>query len=185
MKKIALASILIGMFFAAGAAVAGDRVYLTAGLAYLQPADSAYRDIYGSQVWCPEFQAGVRLFKGLHVMGGFGTFSKNGTTPELGLPAKSTQSYFTAGLAYIATISKAFGLKLEAGAAQFSYKEEAMETSVSGSKLGFEAGLGILWMGKTLLAGVNLGYLAASDTVDDVAIKLGGARGSVFIGVRF
>jgi hypothetical protein len=185
MKKIALVSVLFVMLFAAGTAIAGDRVYLSAGLAYLHPADSGYRDVYGSQVFCPEFQAGVRLFRGLHLMGGIGTFSKNGTTPELELPAKSTQTFFTVGLAYIAPVSKAFGVKLEAGAAQFSYKEEAMETSVSGSKLGFEAGMGLLWLGKALLAGVNLSYISASDTVEDVAIKLGGAKGSVFIGVRF
>lgn len=182
MKKIAL---LIVLFLATGTASAGDRVLISAGLAYLLPADSGYREIYGSQIFCPEFQAGVRVFRGLYVMGGFGTVSKNGTTPELGLPAKSTQSFFTAGLAYIATISKSFGLKLEAGAAQFSYKEEAMETSVSGSKLGFEAGLGLLWLDKTLFAGVNLGYLSASDMVEDIPIKLGGAKGSVCLGVRF
>lgn len=182
MKKTILLVILL---LAAGTAFAGDRVFFSAGLAYLHPADSGYREVYGSQVLYPEFQAGVRLFRGLYVTGGFGTFSKNGSTPELELPAKSTQSFFTAGLAYIATVSGAFGLKLEAGAVQFSFKEEAMETSVSGSKLGFQAGMGLLWMGKVVFAGVNLGYLSASDTVEDVPIKLGGAKGSVCLGVRF
>jgi len=182
MKKIALLIILV---LAAGTASAGDRVFLSAGLAYLHPGDSGYREVYGGQVLYPDFQAGIRVFRGLYVVGGFGTFSKNGTTPELGLPAKSTQSFFTAGLAYIATISKTFGLKLEAGAAEFSYKEEALETSVSGSKLGFEAGLGLLWRGKVLFAGVNLGYLYGSDTVADVPIKLGGAKASACLGVRF
>jgi hypothetical protein len=53
----------------------------------------------------------------------------------------------------------------ETGAADVSYKEEAMDTSVSGSKLGFQAGMGLMIMGKIAFAGVNLGYISASDTV--------------------
>ncbi len=185
MKKTALVSLVFLLMLAAGGVLAGDRVLLSAGVAYLQPADSGYKDVYGGQVVYPEFRAGVRLLKGLHLMGGYGFFSENGTTPELGLPAKSTQSFFTGGLAYIVTATGALQVKLEAGAAYFSYKEEALETEVSGSKLGFYGGGGLILGGKGLFAGVDLGYLAASDTVEDVPIKLGGFKASACIGIRF
>jgi hypothetical protein len=183
MKKLTI-PLLVLVFIAAGPAGASDRVLLSAGVAYLQPADSGYKDVYGSQVFYPEFQAGVRFFHGLYVMGGFGTFTKNGQTPDLHLPAKSTQSFFTAGLAYIATVSGSLKFKLEGGAADVRFKEEAMEMTVSGSKLGFHAGMGLLVMGKIAFAGVNLGYLSASGMVGDVKIKLGGARASLCLGVR-
>jgi hypothetical protein len=183
MKKMMIALLALA-FFAAGTASAADRVLVSAGMGYLQPTDSGYKAVYGSQAFYPEFQAGVRTFRGLYIMGGFGTFTKNGQTPDLHLPAKSTQSFFTAGLAYIATVSGKLKFKVEAGAADIRYKEEAMDTTVSGSKLGFHAGMGFLVMGKVAFAGVNLGYLSASGTVGDVKIKLGGARASICLGVR-
>ena len=180
------AILIIGLLtIAAGVAPAADHAFISAGMGYLLPADSGYKDVYGSQVFYPEFQAGVRLSRGLYVVAGFGTFTKNGETPELHLPARSTQSFFSAGLAYIATISGRLKVKVEAGAADMRFKEAAMETSVSGSKLGFEAGMGFLVMAKVVFAGMNLGYITASDTVGDVKIKLGGARASLCLGVRF
>lgn len=172
------------LLFAAGTASAADHVIVSVGMSYLQPADSGYRDVYGSRAFYPEVQAGVRLAGPLYLLGGFGILSKTGETPDLHLPAKSTQLFFTAGLACLATVSKALKFKVEAGAADVSYKEEAMETSVSGSKLGFQGEIGLLLVGKVAFAGVNLGYLYASDTVDEVKIKLGGARASVCLGFR-
>jgi hypothetical protein len=177
-------SLVVVLVLAAGTAFAADHAILSVGLGYLQPADSGYTDVYGSRVFYPEFQAGLRLIRGLYVVGGFATFTKNGETPDLHLAARSTQSFFTAGLAYIAAISGKLGVKVEAGAADVRYKEESMGTTASGSKLGFEAGLGLLLMGKAAFAGVNLGYLSASDTVGDVKIKLGGARATICLGVR-
>jgi hypothetical protein len=117
-------------------------------------------------------------------MGGFATFTKNGKTPELQLPAKSTQNFFTAGLAYIAPVSGRLMVKVEAGAADVRYKEEALGLTVSGSKAGFYGGMGLLVMSKVVFAGADLGYLSASGTAGDVKIKLGGARASLYLGVR-
>jgi hypothetical protein len=185
MIRTVLVSLLLLTSLAAGTVFAGDRFLLSAGAAYLQPADSGYRDVYGGQVVYPEVKAAVRLFKGLHAMGGFSTFSENGTTPELGLPAKSTQSFFTGGLAFIATATGALQVKVEAGASLFSFKEEALETEVSGSKVGFYGSAGLILGGKGFFAGVDLGYLYASDTVEDVPIKLGGFKASACVGIRF
>jgi hypothetical protein len=183
MKTKTLFSIAI-LLIAAGTALAGDQAIFSAGVSYLQPADSGYRDVYGGRAFYPEFQAGARLVRGLYLMAGFGFLTKKGQTPELELPAKSTQRFFTAGLAYIVEASRNLKFKVEAGVADFSYKEEAMETTVSGSKLGYQAEIGLLVFKNAIFTGVNLGYMYATDMVGDVKIKLGGARASLCIGVR-
>jgi hypothetical protein len=176
--------IIAFLALAAGSASAADHLIVSAGLGYLKPADSGYREVYGSQAFYPEFQAAVRLAGPVYLAGGFGVLSKKGETVDLHLPAKSTQLFFTAGLACIATVSGGLKFRIEAGAADVSYKEEALDESVSGSKLGFEGSIGLLLMGKVAFAGLNLGYLYATDTVEDVKIKLGGARASVCLGFR-
>jgi len=168
----------------AATAFGADHLIVSAGLVYLQPADSGYRGAYGESAFCPEVEAGLRLYRGLYVMGGFGTLTKNGKTLDLGLPARSSQRFFSAGLGYLAPISGGLKFKVEAGAVDIGYKEEAMETTVSGSSLGWQGKLGLLWMGKIALAGVDLGYLSASDTVEGLKIKLGGARASIYVGFR-
>ena len=182
--KLALLALSMIVVSAPGRLAAADHAFVSVGMGYLQPADSGYKEIYGSQVFYPDVRAGVRLVRGLYVVGGFATFTKNGETPDLHLAAKSTQSFFTAGLAYLATVSGQLKFKAEAGAAEVRYKEEAMGLAVSGSKLGFEAGMGLLVMGRMAFAGADLGYLSATDTVEGVRIKLGGARASLYIGVR-
>ncbi len=184
MKRISILFILLVLFAAAGTASAADHVLVSAGAAVVQPSDSAYRDVYGSGIVCPEGAIGIRLYKDLYLMGGLGILSKKGETPDLGLPAKSRQTFITAGLGYLARISGGLRWKFEAGIADINYKEEAMDLTVSGSSLGWQAETGLMLMGKVVFAGVTMGYMSASDTVEDVKIKLGGFRASVSIGVR-
>jgi hypothetical protein len=184
MKAMKKALILFLLTCWTATAFGAEHLIVSAGLSYLQPADSGYRGIYGESAFYPEVEAGVRLSRGLYLMGGFGTLTKTGSTPDLGLPARSTQRFFSAGLAFLATISGGLKFKVQAGAVDIGYKEEAMETTVSGSSLGWQGKLGILWMGKIALAGVDLGYMTASDTVDGLKIKLGGARASIYVGFR-
>jgi len=181
MKRMSLILILL---FCAGAAFSADRLLVSAGVSYLQAADSGYKEIYGQSLFYPEARVGVRLVRGLHFMAGFGMLSKKGETPDLHLPAKSTQRFFTGGLAYLIPASGAVLFKVEAGVADISYKEEAMDLMVKGSKLGYQAELGLLILGNVLFTEVNLGYLSAADTVDGVKIKLGGARASLCVGFR-
>ncbi len=184
MKRTSIVLLLI-LAFTAGTTFAADHLLLSGGVGIMQPADSAYRDIYGSGVVYPEGALGIRLYRDLYLMSGVGVMSKKGTTPELGFAAKSTQTFITAGLGYLANISGGLKWKIEAGLADISYKEEAMDLSVSGSSLGWQAETGLMvMMGKTVFAGLTMGYLSASDTVEDVKIKLGGFRASVSIGVR-
>jgi hypothetical protein len=182
MKRVAIV-IALGLFLAA-AAPAADRLMIAAGVSYLQPADSSYRAIYGDHVFYPEAWAGVRVFRGLHVFAGYGWLTKNGLTPDLELEAKSTQRFLWAGIGYVGTVAQMVRFKFEAGAASIGYREEAMGLIVSGSRLGVRAGAGLLFLSRTLFTGLDLGYLGASDTVEDVKIKLGGFKASVCVGVR-
>jgi hypothetical protein len=181
MKK---AMILFLLVCGSGTAFGADRLIVSAGVGYLQPADSAYRGVYGGSAFYPEAEVGIGLFRGFYLMGGFGILAKNGKTPDLGLPAKSSQRFFSAGLGYLVTVSGGLKFKVEAGAVDIGYKEEAMETTVSGSSLGWQGKLGILWVGKIALAGVDPSYMSASDTVEGLKIKLGGARASIYVGFR-
>ncbi len=182
MKRIVIL-IALGLFLAA-AAPAADRLMVAAGLNYMQPSDSGYRAIYGDHVFYPEAWAGVRVFRGLHVFAGCGWLTKNGLTPDLELEAKSTQRFFWAGLGYVGRVADMVQFKFEAGAAGIGYREEAMGLIVSGSRLGIRAGAGLLFLSRTLFTGLDLGYLGASATVEDVPIKLGGFKASVCVGVR-
>lgn len=182
MRRFAV--IIVFLLLAAGTVSAADRLMLAVGVSYLQPADSGYREIYGDKVFAPEAWAGVNIYRGLHAFVGYGWFEKNGTTPDLGLEAKSTQRYFWAGLGYVGRVADMVRLKFEAGAVSIGYREEAMGLIVSGSRLGIRAGAGLLFLSRTLFTGLDLGYLGASATVEDVPIKLGGFKASVCVGVR-
>lgn len=181
MKRTSLVLILL---FCAGPAFSADRLLVSGGVNYLQSADSGFKDVYGQSLFCPDARVGVRIVRGLHVMAGFGFLTKKGETPDLHLPARSTQMFYTGGLAYIAKVGGMVHFKVEAGVADISFKEEAMDLTVKGSKLGYQAELGLLIMGDVAFTEFDLGYVGASDTVGGVKIKLGGARAALRIGFR-
>jgi hypothetical protein len=181
MKK---ATVILLIFSIAATAAGEDRIIFTAGLGILRHADPWYRGTYGPTVFIPEVGAAVRLYGGFYLEGGFGTFSKVGETQELLLPSKSTQSFLTVGLAYLSGLSESFLFKMEVGIADLIYREEAMEISVTGSQLGYQAGLGCFFTRKAAFVGLNLNYIMASDKVDEVEFKLGGARVTLALGIR-
>ena len=181
------AALVVLLFLAAGAAAAADRdrVLVAAGVSYLLPADPGFKEIYGARAFYPEAWAGVRVIHGVHVMGGFGWLRKNGTTPELELPARSTQTLLWAGLGYIGEVHRSILFKVEAGPARIGYKEEALDLSVSGSGIGFHGGFGLIFLGQTVFTALDLGYVGASDTYEDVRLKLGGFKATLSVGARF
>ena len=182
MKRAVLA-VLAGLVLVA-AAPAADRFLIAAAGSYLRPSDPGFREIYGAGVFAPGAWAGVRVVKGLHAFAGYEWSTKHGTTPELGLEAKSTQRAIWAGLGYVVRVADLVQFKVEAGGASIGYTEEAMELTISGSALGFRAGAGFLFLSRVLFTEFSLGYLGASDTVEDVPIKLGGFKATLCVGVR-
>ena len=153
---------------------------------YLNPSDSGFKDVYGSSVLFPELKAGYRLYKGFYIWGGYGFFSKKGTTTELKQEAKSTQHFLSFGIGYDVKISERFGYKAELGLLNAIYKEEAFGEKVTDNSIGFGIETGILfrvWPG--FLVKTSVGYLSASDKVEDVEIKLGGFKAGIGLEVRF
>jgi hypothetical protein len=191
MKKLTL--ILTGVLVLIASASAQSRLFVSAGANMLRPADAAYRSIYGNQVIYPEIAAAFRVAGGLCLITSFGQFAKNGTTPDLGLPARSRQSYVTAGLGYLQRVSSLFCVQGGAGGAMLKYNEEALDTEVTGQKWGLMAEGGIFYMpeeGQGFFLGLKLGFLSAkvSDVAPDIAgsqpASLGGFKISASVGIQ-
>jgi hypothetical protein len=167
--------------------LSADTVMFSASGGYLFPADSGYREIYGQNLLVPEFKLGVRVFSDIYVYGNFFSFSQNGLTPELQEPAHSRQQFFGGGLAYFPYLNKNKNWKafIGAGVVNVSYKEEAMETIVSGKKLGFSIEGGLYFKEKFLFTGINVAYCLAKDGYEGVDFKMGGLRASLGLGFIF
>jgi hypothetical protein len=189
MKRLLIVPALLVLVHAAAAE---SRLFLAGGASYLLPADEAYRAVYGDQAFYPEFSAAIRLVGGLCLTGSYGEFSKTGTTPNLGLETKATQSCFTAGLSYFLRASSLLCFEAGAGLAGFSFREEALDAVASGRHPGFTVGGGLLLApedGRVFL-GLNIGYSSAQ--VDDIdselagpqPIRLGGLRLALRVGIQ-
>jgi hypothetical protein len=191
MKKLTL--ILTGVLVLVASTSAQSRLFVSAGANLMHPADAAYRSLYGNQVIYPEIAAAFRVVGGLCLIGSFGQFTKAGTTPDLGLPTRSRQSYVSAGLGYLQRVSSLFCIQGGAGAAMLKYNEEALDTEVSGQKWGLMAEGGVLYMpeeGGGFFLGLKLGFLSAkvSDVAPDIAgsqpASLGGFKVSASVGIQ-
>lgn len=178
-------SLLVLLIFCGAPRVKADTVMLSFSFGYLFPADSNYKEVYGSQVMVPEFKLGVRIISDVYIYGTFSTFSKNGTTPELNEPAHSKQQFFGGGLAYFPYLTKHLKAFIGAGVAAATYEEEALDIKVSGNKIGFLVEGGLYFKEKSVFVGVNGGYCAAGDTYEGVDFKIGGVRASAVLGFIF
>lgn len=184
MKKTLRVSLII--FVLCISVFSGEKFMVSVAGNYLTPSDSGYKDVYGSSVLLPEIKAGYKLYKGFFIWAGYGFFSKKGTTTELEQEAKSTQHFLSFGIGYDGKISKRFGYKAELGLLNASYKEEAFGEKVTDNSIGFGIETGILyriWSG--IFIKISAGYLSASDTVEDVKIKLGGFKAGIGLEARF
>ena len=108
MKKLILT--MAGVLALLASASAQSRLFLSLGANLIRPADAAYRSVYGNQVIYPELALAIRTVGGLCLKGSLGQFSKNGTTPDLGLKTRSKQSYISVGLGYLQRVSGLFCL---------------------------------------------------------------------------
>lgn len=179
-----LAWIPLVLLFAGGASAAERLILLSIEENYLRHADPAFREIYGSAAFFPEVTAGIRLFKGLHLMGSYGRLVKEGKTPELGLETRSTQNFLAAELGYLGKIRGNFGFLAEAGLASLTYREEALGAWIEGRTPGIKTGIGLLYLAERgqVFVGLKAGYMFSR--VNEHNIRLGGAKVAVCLGVR-
>ena len=181
MKRTTLAILLL---LGAGPALAGDRFLLSAGWSLMRNADHFYRESYGQSVSFGEVAAAGRFYRGFYIMAGYGSVTKHAVVPDIGTEATSRQGYLWAGLGYITPLAGPLKGKIEAGPADLIYRERGLGLTASGSKFGYQAQAGLLVMARFLFAGIDVGYFAASDTVGDLKIKLGGVRITLSAGLR-
>ena len=152
----------------------------------LSPSDSNFKDIYGSSIFYPELNIGYKVYKNFYLWAGYSFLTKNGTTPVLKLETKSTQNYISFGAGYNGNFSNKFGYRVKLGVFNVNYKEEAMEEEVKNSAIGFRIDVGIIFnINKNIFTDINIGYLYASDTIEEESIKLGGLKTGIGVGFRF
>jgi hypothetical protein len=177
--------IVIAVFLLAGITL-GDNVFIYGTSNYLIPADKDFKDIYGKGLFYPEIKAGVKVFEGFYVWAGYGFLLAKGTTTLLAEEAESNQNYFSGGFGYEGRISDRVGYRVETGTFYVNYREEAMGLEVSGSAIGYRIDGGLnMDVLKNVYIEISGGYLAASDSIEGISIKLGGFKTGVGFGVRF
>jgi hypothetical protein len=188
MKRVLFASFLavLLLFSFSVNGFARERLMISISGNYLLPSDKNFKNIYGKGLFYPELKAGVKVFKGSYLWVGYGAFSVRGTTPILGREAKSDQTFLSGGAGYILHITKKFDCKIELGLFHVSYKEKSMGEELSDYAIGFRIDSGVIFnLGRIFYVEISLGYLNASDTIDDSPVKLGGFRTGMGLGVKF
>jgi len=149
------------------------------------PSDGNFKTIYGSSALYIRGKAGYKFIKDFYLFFGCGLLHKTGKTPLLKAEATSDQKICIFGAGYEGTVSGKLGYRLEAGGSNFSYKEEALDKSVSSSKLGIMLNGSIVYdFNSTIFTALSLGYFGASDTINNVDIKLGGLNIAFGFGIR-
>jgi hypothetical protein len=191
MKKLIV--ILAAVLLLIASASAQSRLFLSLGGNLILPSDAGFKSIYGTQALYPELGVAIRAVAGLCLTGSFGQFSRTGATPDLGLESKASQSYISGGLGYLQRVSSAFCVEGRAGVAALKFSEEALQQRIEGSKMGFMAEGGLLFMpeeGQGFFLGLKLGFLSASvaDVAPDIAgaqpVKLGGMKVALSVGIQ-
>ena len=182
MKKIALLllgiSLLITISWAEGFSLAPT-------ISYLGKEDAGFKEIYGSGGIQPGLRAEAVVWKELSIYASYGYFSKKGTTPVLEEEAKTTQHSFSLGAAWRGALSGKAAWGIYAGLLHIRYQEEALGGKIKDSAMGIELGALLDYsLSDRIFLFPFLSYLTASDTIDDMKIKLGGFKAGVGLGIR-
>lgn len=172
--------------FAGNAGDQGKRLMVGITGNFLVPADENFKKVYSNGVLYPELQARYKILRGFYLWAGYGFVSVTGETPVLKLEAKSIQHFLSGGIGYMFHLSSKFDYMSEMGIFNASYKEETLGEEFSDSAIGFRIKNGLIYrLGRSFYVEVSLGYLTASDIVDDISIKLGGFRTGIGLGAAF
>lgn len=174
-------------------------IYVTAN--YMIPPERVLKDVYGSRLFTPELKVGYKFYRAFYIWGGFAFSTKKGKSinfpfSEDPSPAKWKQTFLSLGLGYSGDMSIKFGYKAEVGMFYVSFRDEMepigergglVDTfSESGTTVGVRiGGAAIFKISDQLFTEVSLGYLYASDKINDISIQLGGLKAGIGLGIRF
>lgn len=184
-RGIILLILIIVFSFVLNASDDGKKIFLEVQGMAMFPSDGNFKDIYGSSVIYPRVKAAYKFGDHIYAVFGCGPFTITGETPVLKEESKSKQKICLVAAGYEGDISEKIQFRLEAGGANFTYKEEAFGESVDGSKFGIYIGGSIVYnFSKSFFATFNLGFMGASDKIEGISIKLGGAHTGIGIGFR-
>jgi hypothetical protein len=165
---------------------AGDRFQVSLNANTLFPADSTYRETYHKMVFLPELKAAFAISENLCVWASYGRVSVAGKTPILKEQAESSQGFLAAGAGYCHLLSEGWSLFGELGLASIAYHEEALGKTISGSILGVAVNAGVRRnLGARFYLLAQVGYIYGKKTIEDVPVKLGGAKAGIGAGIHF
>ncbi|MCP5051287.1 MAG: hypothetical protein GY940_29245 [bacterium] len=201
--------ILLVFIFSSSMMVSAKSFTFVIGGNYLSIANEDYETDYGKKKYFPEGKLTLRFTGNLYLWGSFGLLrSKNTWTqwsnkgiPEADVDGKSIadKTVIAGGLGfYVGYIQPGqFSIKLEAGVCSItddiedtvSFIDTSQVIGVINKKMsgvGFKGNFGITYgLFKDIFMEFSVGYLYASDKIDDNRVNLGGLRASLGIGLKF
>ena len=185
-KRGIILLILIIMFaIILNASGEGKKIFLEVQGIVMFPSDSNFKDIYGSTVIYPRVKAAYKFGDHIYAFFGCGPFTITGETPVLKEESKSKQKICLIAAGYEGDVSGKLQFRVEVGGANFTYEEKAFGEIIDGSKFGIYLGGSIVYnFSRTFFATFNLGFMGASDKIEGISIKLGGAHTGIGIGFR-
>ncbi len=186
MKHFMSVAVILVFIFAANPLAGQGKFMASVSGNVMLPADGNYKDVYGDTVFFPELKLSYKVSNGFYIWGGYGMVSATGETVLLKLDAESKQNYLSLGGGYNGALSGSLEYFVDVGAVLVSYSEETMGEKISDDAIGFRIDGSVLYhIGGSLLGGVNVGYVYATDTIEDFSIKIGGFKGGLTLAVRF
>jgi hypothetical protein len=187
-RKVITAVTFMMIVLIASAEAQTHRFQLALDLSYLAHRDANYKDIYKSGSIFPELKAGIRLFSGLQVTGGFGYFKEKGTIEGLegeSADAESLQNYYSAGLEYLFDVSWSWKMRVSGEYLWIDLEESAFAEVIKASSNAIRVGAGFIYdIGHGFFFEIFGAYTYGDDTVNGIDIKLGGFQGGIGLGFR-
>ena len=162
------------------------KLFISVSGNYRLPSGTVFKNVYGKFVFNPEIKAGYKMYRDVYIWSGFGFSSKNGELIEINEPAKWEETFLFMGLGYYKNLSIVLGYRVDVGLCRVRYKEEVFGDRYTGTAWGERVDVaGILKLSDRLFTEISVGYLFASDTIENISIKLGGLKTGIGIGLRF
>lgn len=184
-RKVITAVSFMLILLIASAEAQTHRFQLALDLSYLAHRDSTYKDIYGNSSFFPELKAGLRVFSGLQVTGGFGYFKEKGTISDLEAGTESLQTYYSAGLEYLFDVSWSWAFKVSGEYIWVDLEESAFDQIIKAKSNAYRVGAGLIYdIGHGFFLELFGAYTSGDDSVNGIEIKLGGFQGGIGLGFR-